>query len=44
MIADIKTGGGKPTNLGIFLEYGVLQEELFVLVGMMGGPFAQPLH
>ena len=37
-------GKTKPADLGIFREYVVLQEELFVLVGMTDGPFIQPLH
>ena len=45
VIADIKIQGKTKTlDLGIFWEYAVLKEELFFLVGMMDGPFLQPLH
>ena len=45
VIADIKVQEKtKPLDMGIFQEYVVLQEEIFVLVGMMGGPSVQPLH
>ena len=45
VIADIKIQGKtKPLDVGIFREYAVLQDELFVLMGMMGGPFVQLLH
>ena len=45
VIADMKMQGKtKPTDLGIFWEYVVIQEELFVIVGMMGRPFVQPLY
>ena len=33
-----------PTDLGIFREYAVLQEELFVLVKTMNGPSVKPLY
>ena len=45
VIADIKIQGKtKPLDVGIFREYAVLQDELFVLMGMMDGPFDQLLH
>ena len=37
-------GKAKPADYGVFREHAILQDELFVLVAMMDGPFVQPIH
>ena len=45
ILADMEIQGSKkPTNLEPIREFVGLQDELFVMIAMMDGPFVQPLH